>query len=174
MRQNSKILFAISLMFLVCSCATVEVEWEYKEDAIDINFKVDPKLNTYDGIPHTLYAVVYQLKDPNAYNQLIEDEAGLYKLLEGKVFDNSVVSSKTLIINPGQDVSFTFNRAENAKYVAIVAGYSMMDKDIMTRLFDVPDGKGVVSMVTRKAKPRKLKIELEMGPRQIKNLKDKK
>ncbi len=174
MRRNYKVLFAIFLMFLVCSCATVKVEWEYKEEAIDINFKVDAKLNTYSGIPHTLYTVVYQLKDPNAYNQLIEDEDGLYKLLEGKVFDKSVASSKTLIINPGQDVSFTFNRAEGAKYVAIVAGYSTMHKDIMVRLFDVPDGKGIMSMVTRKAKPRKLKIDLEMGPHQIKNLKDKK
>ncbi len=170
MKRCVNALCLLLFMVIVSSCATVSVEWKYQEDAVDINFKVDPKLNTYNGIPHTLYTVVYQLKDPNAYNQLIEDEQGLYKLLEGKVFDASVASSKTLIVNPGQDVAFTFNRAENAKYIAIVAGYSTMHKDIMARLFEIPVHKGVVSFVTRKAKPGKLKINLELGPQQLKHV----
>ncbi len=174
MKKYFKALCLLFLVCLVCSCATVSVEWKYQEDAVDVNFKVDPKLNTYSGIPHTLYTVVYQLKDPNGYNQLVEDEDGLYKLLEGKVFDASVASSKTLIVNPGQDVAFTFNRAENAKYIAIVAGYSTMHKDIMARLIKIPVKKGIVSVFTRKAKPGKLAINLEMGPHQIKKVKDKK
>lgn len=173
MERYVKGIFLFLLIVMIGSCASVTVDWRYQEDAIDINFKVDPKLNTYNGIPHTLYTVVYQLKDPNAYNQLIEDEQGLYRLLEGKVFDASVASTKTLIVNPGQDVSFTFNRAENAKYIAVVAGYSTMHKDIMARLFKIPVKKGIAAFFTRKAKPARLIINLELGPQQIKNLKGK-
>ena len=37
MRSYYKVLFTLFLMVMVCSCATVKVEWEYKEEAIDIN-----------------------------------------------------------------------------------------------------------------------------------------
>lgn len=176
MKTYLKLFCLLIVTFSLLSCATshIKKEWTYEEEAVYLEFKVDSQLNLYNGVPHTLYAVIYQLKDPNAFNQLIEDEDGLYKLLEGKVFDGSVASSKTLIMNPGQDVSYKFDRAEGAKYVAIVAGYSTMHKDIMIRLIDIPVKGGIKPFMTKKTTPKKLEINLKLGPQQIKDIEGKK
>jgi type VI secretion system VasD/TssJ family lipoprotein len=159
-------------IFFVCSCASQPVappEWQYEHEAIDIHVKADPQLNLYEGLPHTLLMCVYQLKDPNAFNQLTEDDDGLYKLLECSRFDVSVVSSKSEIIHPGQNLTFALDRAEGAKYVAVVAGYYLLQKEGMTRLFDIPvivEKKGWITR-TEIARPGPLSIELRLGPQGI-------
>jgi predicted component of type VI protein secretion system len=116
-----------------------------------------------------LLVCVYQLKDPNAFNQLAEDNDGLYKLLECELFDSSVATSKKLIARPGQDKNFVFDRAEGAKYVAVAAGYYVLHKDRMIRLFNIPVITEKKGFFRRKKiqKPGPLNIELTLGPRQI-------
>ena len=175
MKKDLEALSLLLLIFFVCSCASQPVappEWRYEQEAIDIHVKADPQLNLYEGLPHTLLMCVYQLKDPNAFNQLTEDDDGLYKLLECSRFDASVVSSKSEIIHPGQNLTFALDRAEGAKFVAIVAGYYFLQKDGMTRLFDVPvtvEEKGWIKR-TKIAKPGPLSIELRLGPQGIRKV----
>ena len=85
MKKNLEKLSLFLLVLFVCSCASQPLtppEWRYEQEAIDIHVKADSQLNLYEGLPHTLLMCVYQLKDPNAFNQLTEDDDGLYKLLE--------------------------------------------------------------------------------------------
>lgn len=172
MKKHFKRLCLLLLIFFVYSCASQPVtppEWRYEKEAIDLQVKADSQLNLYEGMPHTLLICVYQLKDPNAFNQLTEDDDGLYKLLECGRFDASVASSKRLIIHPGQDLTFTLDRAEGGKYVAIVAGYYLLQKEGMVRLFDVPvvvEKKGWIKR-TKIAKPGPLSIEVTLGPQGI-------
>ena len=56
--------------------------WSFGKDAIRLYLKSDPRLNIYDGVPHTLLLCIYQMADPNAFNQLREEKDGLPKLLE--------------------------------------------------------------------------------------------
>lgn len=172
MKKGLEKLSLLLFIFFVCSCASQPVappEWQYEHEAIDIHVKADPQLNLYEGLPHTLLMCVYQLKDPNAFNQLTEDDDGLYKLLECSRFDASVVSSKSEIIHPGQNLTFALDRAEGAKYVAVVAGYYLLQKEGMTRLFDIPvivEKKGWITR-TEIARPGPLSIELRLGPQGI-------
>jgi type VI secretion system VasD/TssJ family lipoprotein len=143
--------------------------WIYEKEAIEINLKADPKLNFEGGVPHTLVACVYQLKDPNAFNQLSEDIKGIHKLLQCELFDPAVATAKRLIVHPGQDVNILLDRAEGAKYVAIVCGYYMLQKNRMIRLFDVPvvvEESGIIKR-EKMSKPQKLKIALALGQAQI-------
>jgi type VI secretion system VasD/TssJ family lipoprotein len=160
------------LLFLVCSCATKQLtppKLEFAEDAIKIHVKADPKLNLSDGKPHTLLVCVYQLNDHNGLNQLASDEDGLYRLLECGLFDASVAGAKRLIIQPGQNATVNFDRAKGARYVAVAAGYYLIKKERMVRLYEIPvliQKKGIIKR-TKIKKLGTLEIDLKLGPQQI-------
>lgn len=172
MRKYLNFLFFVTIISIIYSCASQPLpppQWEYEKDAVKIHLKADPKLNLEEGTPHTLLVCVYQLKDPNAFNQLSGDNDGIYKLLECKLFDASVATAKRIIARPGQDISLVLDRAEGAKYVAAVAGYYILQKDRMIRLFKIPvvvEKKGFIKRKKTK-KPGSMNIELKLGPQQI-------
>jgi type VI secretion system VasD/TssJ family lipoprotein len=169
---KKKAVWGCLLVLLLAGCASQPLAppaWTYQKDAITVHFKADPKLNFDDGVPHTLLVCIYQLKDPNAFNQLSEDTDGIYKLLECGLFDPAVATAKRAILNPGQDIKMVLDRAEDAKYVAIVAGYYVLQKERMIRLFDIPvevESSGFIKK-TQTQKPGNLDITLELGPSQI-------
>ncbi len=171
-----KLFFVIIAVISVCSCASLSPnssipppDWQYEQNAVHVNIKVDPQLNLSEGLPHTLVLCVYQLKDPNKFNQLAGDEEGLYQLLECRAFDASVTSYKRLIVYPGQDIEFTWDRSEGAKYIAFAAGYYSLHRDRMVRLFKIParvKRRGFLWLKKYLA-PEVINIELTLGQLQI-------
>ncbi len=162
MRTNKSkmiLLFMAGLAFLAVSCATT-VQAPYKQDAITLRLKSSNELNLYNGKAHTLLLCVYQLKDPNAFNQLLDERDGVSRLLECRRFDPSVTGSRRLIINPGREITRTLDRAEGTKYVGVAAGYYDMEPGGMVRLYRIP-----VNMFTKSLK--ELKIRLFLGPHKI-------
>lgn len=174
MKISIKVLSLLLIVFGTCSCGSKIVvptkpEMKYEEKAIKIHLKADSQLNLHKGTPHTLSICIYQLKNPNTFNQLADDDDGLYSLLECSLFDASVVGSKRLIIHPSEDKIHVLDRAEGAKYVAIVAGYYLLHKDRMVRFFNIPVleiKKGWIKQ-TKTLKQGPLDIELVLGPQQI-------
>ncbi len=164
MRTNIKIFFIFSLAFFFASCATT-VRSPYKQDAISLHLKSAQDLNLYKGEAHTLLLCVYQLRDPNAFNQLLDERDGVSSLLECKRFDASVTGFRRLIINPGQEINRTIDRAEGTKYVGIAAGYYEMQSENMVRLYQIP-----VSMFTKSLK--ELKIGLYLGAQEIQRFRE--
>jgi len=137
LKHYLKVMFLVMVSSIIYACASQPLlppQWQYEKEAIKLHIKADPKLNLEEGTPHTLLVCVYQLKDPNAFNQLAGDDDGLYKLLECGLFDAAVATSKRLIARPGQDITLALDRAEGAKYLAVVAGYFTLQKDRMIRL----------------------------------------
>ncbi len=162
----------LCVIMLFAGCASQPLpqpDWTFEKDAVQIHLKADPKLNFDDGVPHTLVLCIYQLRDPNAFNQLSDDTDGIYKLLGCDLFDGSVATAKRLIVHPGQDMNVKLDRAEGAKYVAVAAGYYVLQKERMIRLYEVPvviEKKGFIKR-TKLSKPGQLSIELQLGPSQI-------
>lgn len=166
-------------LFLLSACMLPPAsppDWKMQKEGIVLNLKAADKLNNSKGNAYTLYFVIYQLANPNSFNQLIEDEEGLSKLLESKIFDSTVASVKSMVIYPGSDLTYRMDRAEGAMYVGIVAGYNVMAKERMARLFDVPVYVKFTNIfkLSRKLVPAPLEINLSLGPQQIETLKDKK
>lgn len=159
--------------FLLGACASQPPsppEWAYEKDAIEVSLKADPQLNYDEGVAHTLLVCLYQLKDPNAFNQLADDTDGIYKLLECSLFDSGVATAKRIIVRPGKDINVILDRAQDAKYVAVAAGYYVLERDRIVRLYDIPvviEKKGFIKK-TKVSKPGKLKLEIDLGPSQIK------
>lgn len=151
-------------------------DWQLQKEGIVLNLAADRRLNESKGTPYTLYVVVYQLINPNTFNQMIDDQEGLTRLLESRIFDASVASVKSMILYPGSDVTYRMDRAEGAMYVGIVAGYHVMARERMARLFHVPvDVKFTnILKLSRKLVPSKLEINLTLGPQQIEDTKEKK
>jgi type VI secretion system VasD/TssJ family lipoprotein len=149
--------------------------WSFGKDAIQLHMKSDPRLNLYDGVPHTLLLCIYQMADPNAFNQLREEKDGLPKLLECTRFDSSVASSRRHIMQPAKELTLSYDRAEGAKYVGIVGGYYQLEKENSVRLFQIPVTEEFLDekKQTKTMKPDNLNIRLYLGPQLIQEIKGK-
>jgi type VI secretion system VasD/TssJ family lipoprotein len=161
-----KSLSMLSLMvfaLVLCACAGGRpTAIGYKEKAIHVKLTADSRLNLYQGGPHALVLCLYQLKDPNAFNQLVEEKDGLLKLLDCSRFDATVANAKRIVIQPGQVEKQDLDRAEGAKYVAVAAGYYTF-KERPTRIYSVPTG----SLLGKD----ELSINLYLGPQIMQDMK---
>ena len=149
--------------------------WSFGKDAIHLYLRSDPRLNIYDGVPHTLLLCIYQMANPNAFNQLREEKDGLPKLLECTRFDPSVASSRRQIMQPAKEIFLSLDRAEGAKYVGIVGGYYQLEKENSVRLFPIPVREEFLDekRQTKTMKPDILNIQLYLGPQLIQEIKGK-
>jgi len=163
MKTFYKLLVVSFLVVFVCSCSATK--WSYEKDAIKLHFTGDVALNQYQKQAHSLIVCAYHLKDLNGFNQLIDEKGGLQRLLECNRFDASVTYSKRLVVQPNQDMSESLSRTEDAKYLGIVAGYYSLKKEHVVRSYPFQ-----VSWLNN---PKKLSMELHMGPEGIQEIKEK-
>ncbi|UFS70725.1 type VI secretion lipoprotein TssJ [Geomonas sp. RF6] len=133
----------------------------YKKDDITFRIKGDPQLNRYGNNAHALYLCVYQLKDPNTFNQLAEEKGGVAKLLQCSRFDSSVANAKRLVVQPGQEIQETRDRAEGARFIGVTGGYYGTGTEKMSHLAPLAVAKGDFSGNT---------ISIELGPYEIDNV----
>jgi type VI secretion system VasD/TssJ family lipoprotein len=155
-KRSLSLVFLLMVAVMLSACAGgTPADVKYKEKAIHVNLTADSRLNLHQGSPHALVLCLYQLKDPNAFNQLVEEKDGLLKLLDCSRFDASVANAKRIIIQPGQVEKQDLDRAEGAKYVALAAGYYAF-KERPTRIYSVPVG-GLLGK-------DELSINLYLGP----------
>lgn len=137
-------IFILSLCFILSACTkrlADPPDPKFEPEQIRLWLNADECLNKYNERCHTLYICIYQLRDPNSFNNMSEIQEGLYELLgEGCRFnDPSVAISKGIRIRPNQkEFAVTLDRAEGAKYIGIVAGYSSLEKQGTVRLFSIP------------------------------------
>ncbi len=167
-------LFFFSGFFLLNACApraVVPPKWIYENDAIHLTLQADPRLNWYNDEAHTLQLCVYQLKDPNAFNQYAQSEDGLSTLAACSIFDSSVANYQSFILAPAKYQTQVLDRAEGAKYVGLAAGYAIMEQGYsITRLLDIPVvevKEGGMFSRQRVAKPDILNTILRLGPHQL-------
>lgn len=118
--------------------AVPPVRWTFAAKAVEIRFKADAGLNYYDGEPHTLAVAVYQMSDPNVFGGYCANRDKLAEIMDAHRFDPTVVSFSQLFIQPGEERIIRLDRAENSRFVGIVAGYYQADPDQATRLFEIP------------------------------------
>lgn len=170
MRKVTEIILIFPFIALLSSCSSSPKivqppEWEYEKGAIQLHFTGDPRLNLYQKRAHSLILCIYHLKDLNGFNQLADEKDGLPKLLECSRFDPSVTYSRRLVVQPNQELKESLDRTEGAKYVGIIAGYYSLQKQHSVRSFQIP-----VSLFNN---PKKLKIDLYLGPQEIQEAKKK-
>lgn len=117
-----------------CSFSKKDDEFAYGKDAILFDVKASKDLNTFNDQPHTLVVVVYQLADPNVFNQMIEEPDGVAKLLEAGAFDASVLSRRKFVVQPREQKKLHVDRAAGVRYLGVVAGYYSRRSQDFSRL----------------------------------------
>jgi type VI secretion system VasD/TssJ family lipoprotein len=155
----------VLICFLFCSSCS-KMPWSapvydprYVKDAVTMNIKSDPRLNQYQERSHSLVLCMYELTEPNMFNQLSDERDGIYKLMECGRFDASVAFAKRQIVQPGVDVSSVMDRAEGVKYVGIAAGYYDLKK------------RGAIRMLPIKnTRSGKIIVDLVLGPQEIQDM----
>lgn len=178
MKLNLKLPAALLIIGLFFACSSPppksgppgpQPEWSFEKEAIRLSFQADRDLNLYDGLRHALSLCLYQLKDPNAFNQLASDRNGLYVLLGCETFDPSVTSFRRITVQPGQELNVTLDRGQASRYVGIAAGYYGLEREKVTRLIDIPvevKSTGVI-FKERYAVPGGLNLRVVLGPQAI-------
>ncbi len=179
MKKYFETICLLLFIFFMFSCASKPLpppEWRYEKDAIRIHLQADPLLNWSAETKHTLMLCVYQLRDPNVFYQLTGDRDGLTTLLECGLFDGSVTGSKRFFVNPEQESTLVLDRSEGSKYVAILAGYFLREKERISRILEIPvlvEKKGWIKR-TKIKKPGPSNIDLQLGRQQIEKFEEKK
>jgi type VI secretion system VasD/TssJ family lipoprotein len=118
--------------------AVPQVKWTFAAKALEIRFKADAELNVYDGESHALAVAVYQMSDPNVYLSYGVNREKLTEIMDAHRFDPSVTTFDQFFLQPGEERVVRLDRAENSRFVGIVAGFFQADPDQATRLFEIP------------------------------------
>lgn len=161
--------YVVLSLLLGCSAAPrvkVPPVWEYERGAIELKLASHPQLNLFQKKPHSLLICLYLLKDPSGFNQLVDEQGGLPKLLECSRFDPSVTYAKRLVVQPGQQLNEALDRMEGTRYLGLVAGYYGLEKQGSVRSYAIPvaeseQGSQLVQ------KPAKLALKLSLGSQGI-------
>ena len=176
MRKMRFLSVVVGMVMLLSACAATikKAEWKFEKEAIRVHIKADHRLNLYNRKAHTLYVCFYQLSELNAFDQLTQDENGIRKLLEGRLFDASVAAVASKVILSEENITLTLDRAERAQYFAIVTGYyAQLSDERMVRRHKIQVFKKRESFIKRiyQCRPCVLDIELILGPNQIESSK---
>lgn len=149
--------------------ALAAMEWSYGKEAISVELQADPKLNVYEGVPHTLVLGIAQFAEPNQFKALLADPGAVAKLLESGRGVPGVLAFERYIVEPGRSRTLNLDRAQMAQYYGVVAGYYELDPMQNGRLFRIPidiKSSGLISR-TRTAQPAQQRIRLVLGPEKI-------
>lgn len=152
--------------------------WVFEEDAIRLRLTAPAQLNLFRERPHSVVVKILQLSDRQPFTDIRKTAVGLRNALADEPFDPSVVAVESRVLHPGADLLLSLNRAANARFVAVVAGYFSLDGNTTTRLIPVPvvapqpEGGGVLGALSfgvlgeeevPAPRPAHVKILLELG-----------
>ncbi|KML54614.1 type VI secretion protein [Burkholderia cepacia] len=149
--------------------ARADVRWDYAPDALLLDIDASPRLNEYQNTPHTLLLTIFQTTDAQAFRNLSDDPNHLRATLTAGTAAAGFIQVTRYVVAPGTRVALSIDRAQQARYVGIVAGYYDFDGPRAARLYDVPlkiDKRGWFSH-TYRAAPQTFELKLRLGAHSI-------
>lgn len=150
------------------SQATVTIPtdaWQFERRAIHLQIKADPALNQAYGQAHTLVLGVFQLKDPASFTTLGALQEGALQLLAKGFVDDTVADFTRVTVAPGETRDVWLDRAAQAMYLGVIAGYYELNVQTDVHSFGLPVGPVPRSFLTHALVFAKLKAdEVEARP----------
>ena len=121
------------IAFLLTSCSTSpvvtqtqaikQVEAPYEQGAITVSFITDTDLNAWHNIANSCTVLIIQAEKSSTLMQLLANPAALGLLFSSVGAQDEILKVDRYAAMPGQQTTLHIDRSENARYVAIVAGY---------------------------------------------------
>lgn len=149
--------------------ARAEVSWDFASDGLLLEIDAAENLNLHQGTPHTLLLTVFQMAEDKAFRKLVADREALARALESNQPGSDILLTQRYIVAPGKRTLLSLERAAQAKFIGLVAGYYSLDAAGAARLFEVPltvSSTGWVSS-TYSAQPAQLAVRLQLGAQAI-------
>lgn len=114
------------------------ISWAFEPQGIRLILAADSQLNALGDNALALSLCVYQLKDQQPFSTITANQEGLRSFLECELKDPSVVSATHIYVQPGHKETRFLDRAEGAKYLAVVAGYNNLVPDRCVAITPMP------------------------------------
>ena len=150
-------------------------QWTFGSNGIRLRFQATAMLNSYESNPHTLSVCVYQFSDPNAFNDMCKTKDGLVKLLKCENFGGGVAGVTRIILQPGELRNIMMDRAEGAKFVAVVGGFYDLKPEGASLLFEIPITVFKKGFIFKKKYqvPGQFEVKISLGANAISEVKKK-
>lgn len=161
-------------------------QWVYEARSVVLQVTTPQQLNLYMGQSHTLTLKVIQLSNPGIISELRQSPFGLSDLMaaKGKELSPSIVREDRLALEPGVTKTLVLDREQGVRYIALVAGYFEMESKKSVRIIPIPSVEArILPCYDPKPwpfgdppppkpddMPARLKLWLDMAPRQIDTL----
>jgi type VI secretion system VasD/TssJ family lipoprotein len=180
MPKNTYKIIGLSLICLAASllnsCATHRPalnahEWVYQPNAVTLNIKADPALNTIKQRSHALLVAVVQTTQLQKIQHYLQNSQGISSFLEK---NNHAVDAQDFFINryyvsPGEQHQLSITRMAGMKFVVVIAAYNHLIPNQTVKIFDVPVDSHVdgLQIWKRVYYPAPLHIDLHLGEQGI-------
>ncbi|MCR4666837.1 MAG: type VI secretion system lipoprotein TssJ [Desulfovibrio sp.] len=115
-----------------------KVTWNLEAKGISLRLEAAEDLNREGEKPLGLTVCVYQLDDPSTFQSLAGSPSGIDRLLDCSLDAAKARSSRLFSMQPGKSVDASMDRVENARYLAVVAGYDHMNVELCSSIIPFP------------------------------------
>lgn len=167
-------LSAVALVLLCSACsmfgnshkdAMSDLKWDFANDAVSLDIHAEADLNRVEGQAHTLVLGIYEASEATSFRKLAAaPEALLQSMATGSV-GTGFTQVARYVVAPGQHSLLILDRAQNTRFVGIVAAYATGAETVPTRLYEVPVdvSKNGWVRTTYTAAPGLLSVKLRLG-----------
>ncbi len=164
MMYHFKIVFWLAIAMGMMACASNQAEsTAYMPNAIDVGIAATPDLNFYNNQAHAVTVTFYELAKTDFFNRMLTSREGRAQLVVGTEFDKSVLSHRSIVIQPGEFRQHLLDREEGARYLAAVAGYYRDDPRRISRVYPIQFGKKSAFFWGKFGKKPKMSISMRLG-----------
>lgn len=115
-----------------------DITWTFEKNAISLHIESTENLNTVNNEAHTVSLCIYQSPDSNTLQALAQSEEGIKELLQCKSIPPDRLQATQLYIQPQTTQDIKMDRAENAKFIAVVAGFNQLSSQNCFAIFPFP------------------------------------
>ncbi|WP_261372030.1 type VI secretion lipoprotein TssJ [Yersinia mollaretii] len=95
----------------------------FAKSAITIQLTAQPGLNTWNGLANSSSILVIQAGNAAALDKLLKNPVQLKSMFAGTGSEADILQLDRYVVMPGQQNTLHIDRAENTRYLALVASY---------------------------------------------------
>lgn len=141
------ILFTLVLVMSGCSSPSKNEQRQqaidvaraiYASNAIRLTLTAEPQMNAFNNMANSSTIIIAQASNREQLDKMMANPALLRNLFSGTGVAEGVLQLDSYVMMPGQSVSLHIDRAEQARYVSIIAGYYPAPDMAHTRIYPLP------------------------------------
>ena len=146
-------------------------EWAFESGAITLRYTAAKNLNQYNNAAHTLVLVVYQLSEAADFKNYTQTADGIKRLLNlYETEARKTIQLKNLedlqrfILTPGTEKTLRIDRAKDARWVGLVAGYFNAAAGQCSAVHRIPTARTEKGLIrkTVHVRPAELHIHIDL------------